>query len=104
MLNSNVTSEIKYIGYATLATLLILCSVPIMIYGAILLLEPFSINGAVIYFAGLSMEVAGTILGDQQKEQLDNKEILKQFNKHFVIGCLLFILLFAYINLSYILS
>jgi len=99
-----VTIEINHAGYAVLATFLLLFCYPVMVLGTIYLIEPFSIKGTGIYFIGLSMEVGGTILGRLQREQLNNNEILKQIIRHFSIGCAVFILIFAYINLNYILA
>jgi len=104
MPEQSVNIELNHVGFAVIATFLLLCCYPIMMIGAIFLIEPLSIKGTAIYFIGLSMEVGGTILGRLQREQLTKNEILKQVIRHFGFGFALYILIFSCINFNYYLA
>ena len=81
-----MTSEVKYISFAAVATMLMLACFPAMFLGLILLMPGFSVKAAAIYLAGLIMWVAGNILGNQQKQQLVTVQIVKKAGVHFGLG------------------
>ena len=81
----------KNISLAVVATVLLFACFPFMVIGLIFLLPGLNIKGIAIYLFGLVIWVAGTILGNQQKQQLGAAQIVKKAGSHIGFGIIILI-------------
>jgi hypothetical protein len=81
----------KNASLAVVATVLLFACFPFMVIGLIFLMIGLNIKGIAIYFLGLVMWAAGTILGNQQKQQLGAAQIAKKAGSHFGFGVIVLI-------------
>jgi len=81
----------KNISQSVVATVLLFACFPLMFIGLIFLMPVLNIKGIAIYFLGLVMWVVGTILGNQQKQQLGATQIVKKVGYHIGFGVIVLI-------------
>ena len=85
----------KNVSLAVVATVLLFACFPFMVIGLIFLMPGLNIKGITIYLFGLVMWVAGTILGNKQKQQLGSVQIVKKAVSHIGFGVIVLIAFIA---------